>query len=173
MHFHGSNQLYIFQHKERFVQYLSMDIKHKTVSLYKFCGLCLCALMCVICAAAESHSVKAINYSWCSERWTQEDSYPSAPYFMVREHYVQHSEGIHHSAMRDLSSGSLENISGKYLSVHERLCVCLCVCVLQGLSLHSSLLSVCLCECVSSMTLTKATCHVAITQTFPNSTPHS
>ncbi len=86
-------------------------------------GLCVAA---VVCLAAGSRSVKAINCSWCSKRWTQEDSYPSAPYFMVWVHYVQHSEGIHHSAMEDLSFWSLENIS---VGMHAFVCVCVCAAV--------------------------------------------
>lgn len=131
-----SNQLYIFQHKQRLVWYPSLDFQHKTFLLYKFSGLHLSAFMCVNGSAAEPRSVKAINYSWCTERWTQEDSYPRAPYFMVREHYVQHSEVIHHET-GDLSFGSVENISQ---------CMSVFVCVLKLLQaslLHSSLLRVC------------------------------
>lgn len=84
----------------------------------------VCLLSCVL--AAESRSVKAINCSWCSERWLQEDLYHSSPYFMLRVHYVQHSEGIHHSAMEDLSFWFF----GKYLCVHVcgRVCAWIWVC---------------------------------------------
>lgn len=75
------------------------------------------------CLAAKSRSLKAINCSWCRARWSQEDFYLSSPYFMDWVHYVQHSEGIHHSAMEDLSFRSLENIC-----VCLRVVVWICVC---------------------------------------------
>lgn len=132
--------------------------------------MCTCCHVCIRCLAAESRSVKAINCSWCSERWTQEDSYPSSPYFMVRLHHVQHSEGIHHSAMGDLSLWSLEN-NPACTSVCQGICMANGVYVYVTSHVMSPLSMVYV--CVQSMGLIEATCQIAIIQTYSNSNLHS
>ena len=125
-----------------------------------------CCHVCLGWLAAESRSVKAINCSWCSVRWTQEDSYPSGLYFMVRVHYVQHSGEIHHSAMEDLSFWSLENIS-------ECMCVCVCVTVCAwmwvdtAVTVASHVMSP-LSTVYSRNALIEVTFHVAVRKTYPN-----
>lgn len=113
--------------------------------------MCVCCCVRVFffsCLASESRSVKAIKCSWCSERWTEEDSCPSVPYFMVRVHYVEHSEGIHHSAMGNLSFWSWRNNIWCVAWVLECVCVCQGVCMKKNISM-----------CVYSCKCTRVRCH--------------
>ena len=127
----------------------------------------VCLLSCVWCRClvAESRSLKAINCSWCSERWTQEDSYPSGPYFMVRVHYVQHSEGIHHSAMEDLSSWSRENIS-VWMCVSVGVCAGIWMCAAVSIASQAMWLLSTLRVCVQSMALIEVTFSVAVRRMY-------